>query len=289
MEAEFKFPGNYRTYEGRIKIPRINVLLFIATFLSTFLVQGFYYAISIMTILLAHELGHYFACRKYKVPATIPFFIPFPPLPKFPSLLGTFGAVIKMQGIIPNRKALFDIGVAGPLMGLVFAIPAIVIGLKYSTVVTGGIPPENLSLGEPIIFKFISNLVIGKIPENADIMLHPVAFAGWAGLLVTAINLIPIGQLDGGHVIYSILGYRSVWVYRILFAALVLVAVFFNPGWIIFLILIYFFVKLKHPPTLYDSEPLDKWRIILGIIMIGIFIVSFTPEPIKLPESMKLF
>jgi membrane-associated protease RseP (regulator of RpoE activity) len=284
MPSEFRFPDRVGVFEAKIKIPRLNFLLFIATFLSTFLVQGLYYAISIMTILLAHELGHYFACRKYKVPATMPYFIPFPL-----SMFGTFGAVIKMQGIIPNRKALFDIGVAGPLMGLVFAIPAIIIGLKYSTIVTGGLPQGSVSLGEPIIFKFLSDLIIGKLPENTDIMLHPVAFAGWAGLFVTALNLIPIGQLDGGHVIYSILGAKSVWVYRVLFAALVLVTVFVNPTWTLFVILLFFLVKLKHPPTLYDYEPLDKWRVILGIIMIGIFIVSFTPEPIKLPEPFKLF
>lgn len=263
---EYKFFG----------LPKMNIVLFFATFLTTFFINGPWYSISIMTILLSHELGHYFMCRKYKVEATLPYFIPMP----FPPF-GTFGAVIKMKDQIPSKKALFDIGAAGPIAGLVFAIPATIIGLYLSDVMplTGS---HYLSLGEPLLFSAISKMVFGTIPEGFDIMLHPVAFAGWAGLFVTALNLLPIGQLDGGHIMYALLGERkSRIVFRIGILIFCLIAGLVYHGWIVFSILLLLF-GFKHPPPIDPISGIDKKRRLIGIGMFILFLISFTPVPLKL-------
>ncbi len=255
---------------------RINVLLFIATFSTTYYVNGIWYSITLMTILLSHELGHFFMCRKYHVEATMPYFLPLP----FPPF-GTFGAVIKMKGIMPNKRALFDIGAAGPLMGLLFAIPAIIIGLNLSDVRPVPEDASNyLGLGEPILFSFISNLVFGNLPEGMDIYLHPIAFAGWAGLFVTALNLLPIGQLDGGHIMYALLGEKSKIVYRIGIFIFCVIAILLYPGWMVFAVLLLIF-GFRHPLPTDEYTPLDPKRKILGIIMFIIFLTSFTPVPLK--------
>ena len=255
---------------------RTHVLLFIATFLTTYYVNGLWYSITIMIILLSHELGHFFMCRKYHVAATMPYFLPLP-LPPF----GTFGAVIKMKGIIPDKKALFDIGAAGPLMGLFFAIPAIIIGLNLSDV--RPVPADAsqyLGLGEPILFSFISKLVFGTLPEGMDIYLHPIAFAGWAGLFVTALNLLPIGQLDGGHIMYALLGRKSSIVYRIGIFIFCVIAIFMYPGWMVFAILLLLF-GFRHPSPTDEFTTLDRKRKVLGVILFIIFLISFTPVPLR--------
>lgn len=255
---------------------RLNVLLFIATFFTTYYVDGIWYSVTIMTILLAHEMGHFFMCRKYGVESTMPYFLPLP----FPPF-GTFGAVIKMKGLIPNKRALFDIGATGPLMGLVFAIPAIFIGLYLSDV--HPVPTDDsqyLGLGEPILFSFISKLVIGPLPEGMDIYLHPVAFAGWAGLFVTALNLLPIGQLDGGHIMYALLGKKSNVVYKIGIIIFCAIAIFLYPGWMVFAVLLLIF-GFRHPAPTDEITTLDPKRKILGIILLIIFFVSFTPVPLR--------
>ncbi|MDR4507495.1 MAG: site-2 protease family protein [Candidatus Brocadiaceae bacterium] len=271
MKTEERKPSNFFTKA------RIHILLFIATFLTTYYVNGIWYAAAIMSILLSHELGHFFMCRKYCVEATMPFFLPLP-LPPF----GTFGAVIKMKGHIPNKKALFDIGAAGPLMGLVFAIPAIIIGLLLSDV--RPVPSDTshyLGLGEPVLFSFIAKIVFGHLPEGMDIYLHPLAFAGWAGLFVTALNLLPIGQLDGGHIMYALLGKKSDMVYRIGIFLFCVIAILLYPGWILFAILLLIF-GFRHPAPMDEMSALDPKRKILGIILFIIFLISFTPVPLKL-------
>ena len=255
---------------------RLNVLLFIATFFTTYYVDGVWYSVTIMTILLAHEMGHFFMCRKYGVESTMPYFLPLP----FPPF-GTFGAVIKMKGLIPSKKALFDIAATGPLMGLVFAIPAIFVGLHLSDV--RPVPTDDsqyFGLGEPILFSFISKLVIGPLPEGMDIYLHPVAFAGWAGLSVTALNLLPIGQLDGGHIMYALLGKKSNIVYKIGIIIFCAIAIFMYPGWMVFAVLLLIF-GFRHPAPTDEITSLDPKRKILGIILLIIFFVSFTPVPLR--------
>jgi len=259
--------------------PRLNIILFLLTIVSTWFVNGFWYSISIITILLSHEMGHYFMCRKYNIRATLPFFIPFPVPPLNP--FGTMGAVIKIEDRIPNRKALFDVGVAGPLAGLVFTIPALIIGLKLSTVVEiRDLSPNTLYLGESLLFSQVSRLIIGKLPEGYDVILHPMAFAGWAGLFVTALNLLPLGQLDGGHVMYAIFGQASGNIYKLVLVAFIVVCAIWYPGWLLLIILFIWF-GYRHPPPTDDLTPLDHRRRILGYFVFAIFIFSFTPVPFR--------
>ncbi len=253
---------------------RLQLVLFILTFFSTYHVGGASYAVAIMSILLAHEMGHYVMCKYHGIPATLPFFIPMP----F-TIFGTMGAVIAMKSHIPNRRALFDVGVAGPLAGLVLALPAIAIGLRYSTIEPNMTGYSGLSLGEPLIFLLIKFIVIGPIPEGMDVFVHPLAFAGWVGLFVTALNLMPIGQLDGGHIAYALFGKKSKYIY---FATLIVFAIstYLFPYWIPMLFLLVFFF-FKHPPPLDDVTRIDRKRRILGILMFVIFIISFTPVPFE--------
>lgn len=257
-------------------IPRINFILFIATAFTTYLINGPSYAICIMTILLAHEMGHFIMCRKYRVDATWPFFLPVP-LPPF----GTFGAVIKMKGHIPDKRALFDIGAAGPIGGLIFAIPITIIGLSLSEVLP--IPKDStsyLGLGEPLLFSFFAKMMVGEVAEGFDIVLNPIAFAGWAGLFVTALNLLPIGQLDGGHIVYALLGKYSGIVYKVGIGAFCIFTLFVYPGWIIFAIMLLLF-GFKHPPPADPFIQLDFKRKCIGILMLIVFLLCFTPIPLK--------
>ncbi|MHC4182376.1 MAG: site-2 protease family protein [Planctomycetota bacterium] len=260
-----------------LDIPRINFLLLFATFFTTYYVNGLSYAICIITILLAHEMGHFIMCRKYQVDATWPFFLPIP----FPPF-GTFGAVIKMKGHIPDKRALFDIGVAGPIGGLIFAIPITIIGLCISEI--HPIPKDStsyLGLGEPILFSFFAKMTMGSVPKGFDIVLSPVAFAGWAGLFVTALNLLPIGQLDGGHVIYALLGRHSGIVYKAGIGVFCLFALFVYPGWILFAVMLLLF-GFRHPPPIDPFTHLDFRRKCIGVLMLIVFLLCFTPIPLKL-------
>ncbi|MGR3176577.1 MAG: site-2 protease family protein [Candidatus Anammoxibacter sp.] len=258
---------------GKVQLPILNVILFAATLCTTFLINGPWYALSIMTILLSHELGHFFMCRKYNVEATLPFFLPIP----FPPF-GTFGAVIKMKGYIPSKKALFDIGAAGPIAGLVFAIPIIIIGLCCSKVVpTHG--AHYMSLGEPILFSVIAKIVFGTVAEGSDILLHPIAFAGWAGLFVTALNLLPIGQLDGGHILYALLGEKkSKIVFKIGVFGFCLIAILVYHGWVLFAVLLLLF-GFRHPAPVDAITNIGSKRRWIGIGMFILFFLSFTPIP----------
>jgi membrane-associated protease RseP (regulator of RpoE activity) len=257
----------------------LQVVLFLLTVLSTTLVSGWAYSASLILILLFHEMGHYFAARYYGVPATLPYFIPFPW-----ALFGTFGAVIKMQGIIPNRRALFDIGIMGPAMGLVVALPATVIGIAMSKVIqVNQLPSGTLGLGDSILFSWIAQWIHGPLPKGQDLLLHPIGFAGWAGLFVTALNLLPMGQLDGGHIIYALFQRKSVFIYRVVFFSLAAFTVIARqPQWIFFLALTYFLIRLKHPPTMEDDVPIGRWRFALGIAAMLFFALIFPPNPIKL-------
>ncbi|MFQ5603516.1 MAG: site-2 protease family protein [bacterium] len=265
--------------------PKINLYLFIATCFTTFMTgwlqhgywqAGLWYGGSIIAILLAHEMGHYWMCKKYGIQATLPFFIPFP-LPNL-NPFGTMGAVIKMEARIPSRKALFDVAIAGPLAGLVITIPAIYFGLQLSEVIE--VRPDTsvgTMLGESILFAQISKWAIGSLPEGQDVLLHPMAFAGWAGLFVTALNLLPIGQLDGGHIVYAILGKNHKYVATAALVGFAYICIRIYPGWVLLLALIIWF-GYRHPPTL-DETPVDGNRFMLGIFTMILFVLSFTPRP----------
>ena len=235
---------------------------------------GFSYSFSLLGILLVHELGHYFACRHHRIEATLPFFVPAP------TLIGTFGAFIKIRSPFPSKQALFDVGLAGPLAGFLAAMPLIFIGIQNSRVVAKEALQAGMTLGEPLIFKFASWLVFGPAVAQQDILVHPMAFAGWFGLLATAFNLFPIGQLDGGHILYALLGKRSYYAGVGSILILLLLGVLFWQGWL-FWALIITVIGLRHPPIFAD-EKMDCKRKILAAIALLIFVVSFTPAPLAL-------
>jgi len=226
-----------------------------------------------MSILLAHEMGHYFMSRKYGIPSTLPYFIPFPLSP-----FGTFGAIIKMKGVIINKKALFDIGVAGPISGFIMAVPFIVFGIRLSDIQSISGNASFIQLGDPLLFKIVQQLLVGEIPAGQDIVLHPFAYAGWVGLFVTALNLLPVGQLDGGHIIYAVFGDKSRWIFFGTIAILAIIAVFYNPGWLMLVIILIIF-GMRHPKPLDTETELDGKRKLIAFIILIIFILSFTPAP----------
>jgi membrane-associated protease RseP (regulator of RpoE activity) len=242
------------------------------------ILRGFWYSGTILAILGCHELGHYFACRYYDVDASLPFFLPAP-LP----LTGTLGAFIRIREPIPAKRMLFDIGIAGPIAGFVVAVPALFIGLAMSHVVR--IPPHftGAELGEPLLFKLASWLVWGNPPRGYSINMHPVAFAAWFGLLATALNLFPIGQLDGGHISYSVLGRKSSNVTLTMIAAAI-VLTYYSASWLVWtgLMLVMLAVFGRHHPPVPDEDvPLDRTRMILALVALGMFVLCFTPAPIS--------
>lgn len=255
----------------RVLLPAI---LFLATCVTTYLTGGVAFAVPLMFILTTHELGHFFQAVRYRVPASLPFFIPMPFSP-----IGTMGAVIGMQAHVGNRKALYDIGITGPLAGLIPAIACSVIGLRMSEVIEVTGRHDVVMLGEPLLFKLLSFLTFGPLAENQDVLLHPLAYAGWVGIFITGLNLIPIGQLDGGHVLYALLLKRAHRIATfVLLAAMLGVAIFGYWGWSLMLMLL-FVVGPKHPPTADDSVPLGAGRIILGWLTLGFVVLGFTPQP----------
>jgi membrane-associated protease RseP (regulator of RpoE activity) len=253
-------------------------ILFLLTLGSTILTGGVAYSAAIMTILLCHEMGHYVMCRRYRVRSTLPLFIPMPVSP-----FGTMGAVIFMTPAGYSRKAIFDIGIAGPLAGLVPATAAVLWGLAHSTVVplvSHGF--TGFRLGDSLLFRGLEKLIVPGVGANQELMLHPIAYAGWAGFFVTALNLLPIGQLDGGHVVYGLLGSRSRHVSLAALAALAVTAVFYPQWWFLVAVLV-FFIGTRHRQALHDTVPLDRRRVALGIFALAIFVLAFTPQPFMTP------
>jgi membrane-associated protease RseP (regulator of RpoE activity) len=305
--AEYRFPVRRKPSFFDKDRPWLNALLFVLTFVSAFFVgmtwslsyqyadslhapeslslgweaftdpvilwMSFLYAFVLLLILLGHEMGHYLACRRYGINATLPFFIPAP------TLIGTLGAFIKIRSPITRKHHLFDIGVAGPLTGFILAVPAVFYGLAFSKPVPPLPQTESLAFGEPLLIKLFGAFLLNDIPPGYDIVVHPIAFAGWVGILVTALNLCPVGQLDGGHVMFSVLGKNAKKLGRIILAAFVVFGVFFWIGWFVWALLISV-LGLRHPPVLDQEVPLSRGRIILSGITIMIFILSFIPAPI---------
>ncbi len=252
----------------------LHIILFILTVASTLIVGGPAYSFAIILILLGHEMGHYLTSRRYGIRATLRFFLPFP-LPPF----GTLGAVIRMESTVSTRKALFDTGVAGPLTSLLLSIPAIVIGLRLSELIPASQVKEGvLRLADPPLFSLIQRLVLGEISENYEILLHPIGFAGWVGLFVTALNLLPIGQLDGGHIAYALFGRKSRLISLIAIAVMTFITIFYNPRWLLLLILMILF-GFRHPAPMDDQTPLDGKRKLIGAFAFLAFLLSFTPAP----------
>ena len=251
--------------------------------------NGFWYSGTILLILGAHELGHYLACRYYQVDASLPFFIPMPIV-----ATGTLGAFIRIREPIRTKRMLFDIGVAGPLAGFVFAVPAIFIGLMLSKVVPvpdlRTLPPNvmMMELGEPLLYQAAAWLSWGSVPAGYTIDMHPIGFAAWFGLLATALNLFPIGQLDGGHISYAVLGRRSTTVTL----ASICVAIgltFFSMSWLVWTFLLVAMTLAmgpRHPRTMDEHIPLDSTRIWIAVLALLIFILCFTLTPIEPTELL---
>jgi membrane-associated protease RseP (regulator of RpoE activity) len=287
--ADSRFDEDLRAYRqslyGPSSPPRpslrsawFNVLLFALTAGSIYLRGGPRMTLAVLSILLAHEMGHYVMCRRYRVDATLPFFIPLP----F-SLAGTLGAFIRMKAPIPDRRALMDIGVTGPLAGFVVCLPVLVIGVLEATIGPREFGPETLALGEPLLFQWATYWLRGPIPDGREMFIGPVGLAAWFGLFVTALNLMPIGQLDGGHVAYAMLRrhHRAVS-YAALAACLLLL--FLRPTWLLWTILLLALGR-RHPPTLDDTRPLGAARVALGILGFVVFAVCFTPNPFLITWS----
>jgi membrane-associated protease RseP (regulator of RpoE activity) len=251
--------------------PMLPAVLFLLTCYTTYGAGGPAYSFALMLTLVCHEFGHYIQARRYRVPASLPYFIPIPAPP-----LGTMGAVIAMRGEMPNRRALFDIGISGPLAGLVPALIFTVWGLSLSTVVPK--QPSGM-LGDPLLFKFLVRQFFGVLPSHQDVLLHPLAYAGWVGVLITSLNLMPIGQLDGGHILYAILRRKAhVVAWALLVGAVTAVVLMHSYQWTVMLLLLAF-MGPTHPPTANDEVPLGTPRIVLGWITLAFVIIGFTPRP----------
>ena len=311
----------------KIKRPSytIHIVLFIITFVTTLmagmewttgkggpyeftdLMRGLPYAVSILFILTFHEFGHYFAAVYHKVKATLPYYIPFPPIPGFFNF-GTMGAVIRTKSVIPDNKAMFDIGVAGPIAGFIASTAILIYGFTHLPSVDYIIQihpdyftPEygkegiNLEFGSTILFEILRTLFTNAnqfIPPMSEIYHYPYLCVGWFGLFITAMNLVPVGQLDGGHIIFSMFGEKiheaiaSISMIGLVFLGISgLLGSFIDydlgfgwSGWLLWAFILYFVIKVKHPPVPY-FEKLSSDRMIIGYFAILIFIISFSPSP----------
>lgn len=281
-----------RIVQPRRRRWRLPILLFVATCLSTLLAgagdaifvegwlagiaQGLHYAIPVMTILICHEMGHFIQAWRYGVYASLPYFIPMPLSP-----IGTLGAVIAMEPRMGHRRALFDIGITGPLAGLVPTLIFLVIGLQHSEL---ALPSQNaMHFGDPLLLQFLVKWILGPVPPGYEVLVNPMAFAGWVGLLITSLNLIPIGQLDGGHILYALLQKKAHKVASaLLFFALFMVILEWKTlfGWTLMIILLMIMGPI-HPPTADDDEPLGVGRTILGWLTLAFIFVGFTPVPLQ--------
>lgn len=268
--------------------PYLHLLLFVITLFTTLIAgaiqrgvnplqdplslwKGIPFSFTLLLILGTHELGHYLMSRRHHVDVTLPYFIPAP------SFIGTFGAVIKMKSPMYDRRTLLDVGAAGPLAGIAVAIPLLMIGLFLSDIVPYT-SDQGIRLGNCILFSFLNWVVNGSMPANASLVLHPIAFSGWIGLLVTSLNLIPVGQLDGGHVAYAILGPKQHNVARFFMGVLLILGIVGWTGWLVWFALL-MIIGIYHPPVVHDWIPLDRKRKIAGWIALLVFIITFMPVP----------
>jgi len=282
--------------EGPMPNDAVGQILMLAKSIFT----GWPFALSLLGILVSHEFGHYFMSRYHKTPATLPYFIPLP----FLSPLGTMGAAIIMRGTPKNKRVLFDIGIAGPIAGLIVAIPVLFYGLSLSKLGTISPDPNGFIEGNSLLYFFAKFVIFGKLlpaplePQGilywvryfltggpipfggADVFIHPVAFAGWAGILVTALNLVPAGTLDGGHVIYGLFGDRSRKAFPLIVGLLVALG-FFWSGWWLWAALLFWLGRV-HAQPLDQITTLDPTRRLIGYAMIIVFLLVFTPVPFAL-------
>lgn len=312
----------------RINSYLIHIGLFIVTFITTtlagvewttgqlppyefdLLAKGLPYSISILLIITFHEFGHYFAARFHRIRTTLPFYIPFPPIPYFINF-GTMGAVIRTKSPIYSKKVMFDIGIAGPLSGFIICLGILIYGFTHIPSIDYllNIHPDYFSpdygkdglqlvFGDTLLFSFFRSIFVSTdtfFPPMSEVYHYPYLVSGWFGLLITSMNMIPVGQLDGGHISYTMFGNKTHYNISAVAAIILMVMGFAGvldsllemnlgigwSGWLFWAFILYFFVKLKHPPV-PDTLPLDSKRIILGYISFFIFIISFSPTPLLL-------
>jgi membrane-associated protease RseP (regulator of RpoE activity) len=248
------------------------------------LLAGVPFSATLIAILGVHEFGHYGVGRHHGMPVSLPFFIPVPPVPPF--ILGTMGAVIRLRGAILDRRALFDMAIAGPLAGLVVAVPAYVVGISWSRVISiaeySSMSGNEPSLGPSLLAVIVHRLVLGPMPPNAGaIELHPVATAAWFGFFVTALNLIPAGQLDGGHIVYALFGRQHALISKLAVAGLVVIGLAFGSlNWLVWAALIVIIMGFRHSPTMDDITPLDGRRRALGVFALILLVLLLPPVPL---------
>lgn len=242
------------------------------------LYRGIPFSFTLLLILGSHEMGHYLVSRRHRLDVTLPFFIPAPPIP---FIIGTFGAFIKIRSPIQDKQALLDVGCAGPLIGVAIAIPVTLAGLLLSQTTGMDSGQEMVVLGEPLLYQFLSWLIFGSLSPETNVLLHPVAFAGWIGMLVTSLNLIPVGQLDGGHVSYALFPQFHRYVSLGCLGLLLVCGLVFWYGWLMWAVLLAF-LGWRHPPPFHDWVPLDGRRKFLGFVTILVFILTFSPAPFSL-------
>ena len=240
---------------------------------------GLWYSLALLAILGAHEMGHYLACVYYRVNASLPFFLPVPP----PFIAGTMGAFIKIRAPIRTKRQLFDIGIAGPIAGFVVAVPVLLLGLAMSTIVPEPKNVQVMEFADPLLFKLANWMVLGPIRDGYMVNAHPLVFAAWFGCLATSLNLFPIGQLDGGHISYAVLGRRST---RVTYAALAIAVAltFVSVSWLAWTVLIAVMLYAfgpNHPRTADEDVPIDRGRVALAVAAVVILAVTFMPNPIN--------
>ncbi|MBI3209817.1 MAG: site-2 protease family protein [Candidatus Solibacter usitatus] len=234
------------------------------------LTKGLLFSVPLLVILLAHEFGHYLACVYYGLDASLPYFLPAP------TFIGTLGAFIRIRSPIYSRRELFDVGIAGPLAGVVFLLPALGVGMAFSKVIPGINDQGDLVFGTPLFIRFLEQIIFPGVPVS-DVYLHPVARAAWVGLFATALNLLPFGQLDGGHILYAVASQRFRLLARIFWVCLIPMGFLYWPWWAWAAVV--FFTGLKHPP-IYDPYPLGAGRLQLALLSVIIFVLCFMPAPI---------
>ncbi len=240
--------------------------------------RGIPYAGTLLAFLFAHEMGHYLTARYFKMDVTLPYFIPAPP-PLF--FLGTLGAFIRMKSPALNRQALLYVAAAGPIAGFCVALPAIIYAYATSSVAPIQPTEGGLYFGEPLLLQLVGYMVVGPIPQGSALHINSIGVAAWFGLLVTMFNLMPIGQLDGGHIVYAIVGRYARYVSRIMIGVLLVMGFFFFPGWFLWAVLGWF-TSLRHPIIMDQDSPLTPRCRTIAAIALAIFILCFMPEPISL-------
>lgn len=251
----------------------------LAAFAWPYLIDGLWFSLPLLTILSAHEFGHYVLCRIHDVDATLPYYLPAPI-----SLTGTFGAVIRIREPFPSKAALFDIGVAGPIAGFVALLPFLVWGIHLSQLAP--VQPDAIWLGEPLLWKALARLQFGVLPPGLDVYMHPVGMAAWIGMLMTALNLLPFGQLDGGHIMYAALGRWAHWCSGLTLGVVVLLAVR-TPSWYVtagLMVVMALMFGFRHPRIYDEHVPLDPRRRWLALTALLIFVLCFMPVPISLTQ-----